>query len=209
YRNLKLLSNDRTGLLDKPSTENISRVINFLAPDASPSYIDMIKHEMGEIPRHTDIQTTPDARARRFPVLIIGAGVSGIAAAVQLQQAGIPYEIWEKNDGLGGTWWENVYPGCRLDTPNFAYSYSFAQKKNWGELYSRQPNIRDYLHEVADTFEIKKRITYGVKVTRLEFDETSSSWTAFGNLGSGKPTKQVFRAVISGTGQLNQPKYPD
>src|SRR5699024_4734858 len=47
------------------------------------------------------------------------------------------------------------------------------------------------------------------KVTRLEFDETSSSWTAFGNLGSGKPTKQVFRAVISGTGQLNQPKYPD
>src|SRR5699024_3143907 len=209
YQNLKRLSTTPSLLTDAPSPRSVSRIIDFLAPEASPAYIDMINHEIGGNIVRTEESRTSSSYADRLPVLIVGAGVSGIAAAIQLDQAGIPYEIWEKNNGLGGTWWENVYPGCRLDTPNFAYSYSFAQKKNWGEFYSQQPSIRDYLHEVAETFEVEKRVKYGVKVTRLEFDESTNSWMAFSENNLGESVKRVFRAVISGTGQLNQPKYPE
>ena len=66
-----------------------------------------------------------------FRCAVIGAGASGLAAAHRLRQAGIAVTVFEKNSDVGGTWLENVYPGCRVDVPNQLYSFSFAQTNDW------------------------------------------------------------------------------
>ena len=52
-----------------------------------------------------------------FKVVVIGAGFDGLCAAIRLKQLGIPFEVLEKNADVGGTWLENEYPGCAVDTP--------------------------------------------------------------------------------------------
>ena len=71
-------------------------------------------------------------------MVIIGAGMSGLLAAIRLERAGIPYVVIEKNADVGGTWLENSYPGCRVDVANHFYSYSFAPNHDWPEFFSQR-----------------------------------------------------------------------
>ena len=84
-------------------------------------------------------------RRRRFRCAVIGAGASGLAAAYRLRQAGVTVTVFEKNADVGGTWLENVYPGCRVDVPNQLYSFSFAQTNDWASRFSAQPDLLAYL----------------------------------------------------------------
>ena len=78
------------------------------------------------------------------PVVVIGAGLSGILAGIRLTQAGLPFTIIEKNAGPGGTWCENRYPGARVDVGSHQYCYSFEPSYHWSEYYCQQPELRDY-----------------------------------------------------------------
>ncbi|HXZ61695.1 MAG TPA: NAD(P)-binding protein, partial [Acidimicrobiales bacterium] len=78
------------------------------------------------------------------PVVVIGCGMGGILAGIRLAQAGLPFTIVEKNDGPGGTWWENRYPGARVDVGSHQYCYSFEPADHWSEFYCRQPELRAY-----------------------------------------------------------------
>jgi 4-hydroxyacetophenone monooxygenase len=80
---------------------------------------------------------------RDFPVVVIGCGMSGLLAAIRLQEAGIPYTVLEKN-AAGGTWWENTYPGARVDVGNHFYCYSFEPEAQWTEFFARQPELQSY-----------------------------------------------------------------
>ena len=84
----------------------------------------------------------------------MGAGASGLAAAHRLRQAGVDVTVFEKNGDVGGTWLENVYPGCRVDVPNQLYSFSFAQTDDWASRFSSQPDLLAYLQNVAKEFEL-------------------------------------------------------
>ena len=101
-----------------------------------------------------------------FQVLILGAGVSGICMGKKLNNLGIRfqrinilfffgksfilrYTIIEKAPALGGTWWENIYPGAACDVPSHLYSYSFFQNPNWSRAYSHQKEILRYLQDTA------------------------------------------------------------
>ena len=77
-----------------------------------------------------------------FPVVVIGCGQSGLLAGIRLQEAGIPFTIVEKNAGVGGTWWENSYPGARVDVGNHFYCYSFEPSDDWTEYFARQPELQ-------------------------------------------------------------------
>ena len=77
-----------------------------------------------------------DGQATDFRVLIVGAGMSGLGTAAKLKEAGIAFTILEKNDAVGGTWYENRYPDCGVDTPNHFYSYSFHRNPNWSGYFS-------------------------------------------------------------------------
>src|SRR5690242_3127848 len=87
-----------------------------------------------------------------FRVAVIGSGFAGIGAGVALQKAGIDYVILERAGDLGGTWRDNVYPGCQCDVPSHLYSFSFALNPDWSRTYSPQAEIWEYLRGVADRF---------------------------------------------------------
>ena len=121
--------------------------MTFMTGDVDDRYLPMLAFELG-LPADTDAPDwTKEALApgRDFRVAVIGAGMSGLAVAYRLLQAGIDFVVFERNDDVGGVWLENDYPGCRLDTSNFCYSYSFLQRDDWPHQYSRGPEIRDVL----------------------------------------------------------------
>src|SRR5207249_632254 len=76
------------------------------------------------------------------PVVVVGCGESGILTGIRLSQAGLPFTIVEKNDGPGGTWWENRYPGARVDVGSHQYCYSFEPADHWSEYYCQHPELR-------------------------------------------------------------------
>ena len=82
--------------------------------------------------------------------VIVGAGFSGVCLGIRLVRLGIrSFEILEKNDGLGGSWWDNDYPGAACDVPSLLYSYSFAPKHDWSRVFSPREEIRRYIADCA------------------------------------------------------------
>ncbi len=158
-------------------------------------------------------QRTPSWRAEDLTdspptVLVIGAGMSGILAAHRLDQAGIPFTVVEKSTDVGGTWFENTYPGCRVDVFNHVYAYSGAQKADWPMYHSTQKDLLDYFRTCAQQWGIRDRIRLDVAVESMTWDETSSSWMV--NIRQDGATEQLRAdVVVSAVGQLNRPLLPD
>ncbi|MAA74608.1 MAG: monooxygenase [Salinisphaeraceae bacterium] len=140
-----------------------------------------------------------------FRVAIIGGGVSGICAAIQLQLAGIDYTIIEKNADFGGTWLENRYPGCGVDTPNHFYSFSFEPNPDWSWFFARQGEISQYLSDVAAKHRLAANTRFGVEVEAARFDEIHNCWQL--TLDNGECLSA--NVVVSAVGVLNRPKWPD
>ena len=148
-----------------------------------------------------------EARAR-FKVVIVGAGMSGLLAGIRLKEAGIGFEIVERHGDVGGTWHQNIYPGCRVDSPNHTYSYSF-QPHDWPQFYSSQPVLRDYFRDCAERFGLRPHIRFNTDVEAATFDEASGRWRIDVRGQDGKADTLIAHAVISAVGQLNRPKWPD
>ena len=108
---------------------------------------------------------------------MIGAGMSGLLAGIRLAEAGVEFTIIEKNPGVGGTWFENRYPGCRVDVGNHFYSYSFAPDDAWTEFFAQQPELQAYFHRCMVEHGIADRIRFDTEVTSARWDEASATWT--------------------------------
>src|SRR5262249_17397914 len=131
-------------------------------------------------------------------VAIIGAGFSGIGLAIRLKQQGIEdFVVLERNEGVGGTWWSNTYPGCACDVPSHLYSFSFAPNPDWSRTYSRQPEIRAYLHRVVEEFGVTPHLRLGSEVRGAAWDEAARRWAL--ETSAGPVRAQV---LVSGTGPL-------
>lgn len=157
----------------------------------------------GEIP----LRSSPEGRAR-LPVVVIGCGESGLLAGIRLKEAGIPFTILEKNDGVGGTWLENRYPGCRVDIPNHFYSYSFETNDGWTRFFSEQPEIRAYLERVMARHDIAPHVRWRTEVRSCVWQPDSATWRIHVRTPDGADEELVARAVISAVGQLNRPLVP-
>ncbi|MGP0108266.1 MAG: NAD(P)-binding protein, partial [Acidimicrobiales bacterium] len=88
------------------------------------------------------------------PVVVIGCGMAGILAGIRLEQAGLPFLIVEKNPGPGGTWWENRYPGARVDIGSHQYCYSFEPSDHWSEFYCQQPELLEYFTDIVEKYDL-------------------------------------------------------
>ncbi len=146
-----------------------------------------------------------------FHVVVIGAGMTGIAAGVKLAEAGYTYTIFEKNAEVGGTWWENVYPGVGVDTPSHFYSYSFELNPNWSHYHPKGAEIQRYLTGVADKYGIRKNIRFETRVTGAVWDEVAHVWHVSIQDKDGVATTVKANAVILAHGLLNRwsmPKIP-
>ena len=133
--------------------------------------------------------------------------MSGIAAAHRLQQAGVPFVVLEKDGDVGGTWYENTYPGCRVDVTNHFYSYSFAQREDWPQHYSTQEVLLDYFRACVERFGLREHIRFGTEVTSAEWSDATGSWTLCLRTPGGEEILEA-QAVISAVGQLNRPSFP-
>lgn len=144
--------------------------------------------------------------SKEFRVVIIGAGIAGLCAAIRLQEAGLPYVVIEKNASIGGTWYENHYPGCGVDTPSHIYSYSFA-KNDWSMHFALQKEIKAYFERVADDFSIRSNIRFNSSVQSAQYDEQAAHWRVMveGETGAEEISGNV---LIGAVGFLNTPKLP-
>jgi len=193
-----------------PTREQYFEMMNVCVGETVPSeYLDMMLEEMGFQDRDpTWTQKPSKKQLETFRVLIIGAGMSGICAAIKFQKAGIPFEIVEKNSGLGGTWFENKYPGVGCDVPNHFYSYSFRPNMDWTEYFSPGDEIESYFKKCAQEFGISNNIEFQTEAISAEFDRDESVWHVNLRDCTGAIKTKVFTIVVFATGQLNQPKYP-
>ncbi len=139
-------------------------------------------------------------------VAIIGAGLGGLCMAIRLLEAGITsFQIFEKSDGIGGTWYENRYPGAACDVPSHFYCFSFEPNPDWSRVYSPQAEILDYIERCTDKYGVRPYIRNGTEVTRLELDEQAGNWTV--HFRDSEPLRA--RHVVNAGGGLHKPKWPD
>lgn len=194
--------------------EMLRQMMDWIAAAEVPGeYVPMMLEEMGLAGGPGDsgdprehLRSEPSARAQ-FPVVVIGAGQSGLLAAIRLKQAGVPFTVIEKNAGVGGTWWENTYPGARVDVGNHFYCYSF-EPAQWSEFFARQPELQAYFAGVADRHGLAADIRFNTEVLGAAWDD-DSGWTVTVRTPGGDRETLEARAVISAVGQLNQSFVPD
>jgi 4-hydroxyacetophenone monooxygenase len=144
-----------------------------------------------------------------FTVGVVGAGMSGLAVSHRLKQAGVPFVVFEKNADVGGTWFENIYPGCRVDVPNHLYSYSFAQTGAWPEFFSSQEELLAYFRTCADELGLRDHIRFGTEVVSADFRDETQNWCVQLRTAAGGSETIDVQALVSAVGQLNRPKLPD
>jgi cation diffusion facilitator CzcD-associated flavoprotein CzcO len=136
-------------------------------------------------------------------VAVIGAGMAGLLAAIELRRAGHEPIVFEKADRLGGTWRDNTYPGLSCDVPAHSYTYSFARNPDWSRHYASGDEIQGYFERVADEHGLLDLIRFGDEVTSL-------AWTGDGwDLATESGHRDHVPVVIAATGVLHHPKVPD
>lgn len=140
-----------------------------------------------------------------FKVAIIGAGLSGVAAAVALRAAGVNYEVFERAPAIGGVWFQNAYPGAGVDTPSHLYSYSFAPR-SWSHYFATQAEIREYITDVAEGVRDRIRLSHEVRCVRYREDIRQWEMEIVGPDGAVSTTRA--HVVISAVGAFNVPATP-
>jgi 4-hydroxyacetophenone monooxygenase len=201
-------------LAEAPDKTTLQAMMNYTATDTIPEeYFSFLSQELpvkGEDRRMPGygIDLSRDWSAEH-KMIIVGAGMSGLLAGIVFKSRGIPFEIIEKNPDLGGTWFENTYPGCRVDSPNHIYSYSFEADHDWPHHFSTQQHIYDYFNKMADKYGLRSFIRFNTEVKGMVYDESSQTWSVTIQSESGAEEVLISRGVVSAVGQLNQPSYPD
>jgi 4-hydroxyacetophenone monooxygenase len=179
----------------------------------SDQYIAMMREDLTDDTlksRSLPWRRKPDPAAlQSTEIVIIGAGMSGLYAGMQLREAGIPFVILEKNDAVGGTWYENIYPGCGVDTPNHFYSYAFEPNHDWSHFFAKRDELWNYFEKVADKYDLRPHIRLGTEVVDARYDEASATWRITARAADGTSQQLSARVLVSAVGVLNRPKLPD
>jgi cyclohexanone monooxygenase len=143
--------------------------------------------------------------SKTFSAGIIGAGPGGLALGIFLKKAGFrDFTIFDREDGVGGTWRINTYPGLACDVKSHLYSYSFDLNANWSRLWSAQPEILEYFERCAQRYELLPHLKPATEVVSAEWDNDTDRWqltTAAGDVHS-------FDIVVSAVGLFTQPTMP-
>lgn len=199
----------REAKLAKPDQATLQHMLSVaVGAEVSAEYIPLIVEQIGFQPP----ATTPEAVRLSAPdpelsAIVIGAGAAGVCAGIRFRQAGIPHVIFEKNEDVGGTWFENRYPGCAVDTPNHFYQFSFEPNNDWPNYYSRRESIREYISSVADKYDVRPAIRFKAEVVSAGYDEERAMWQVQVRTEQGLETHEA-NILVTAVGQLNRPAIP-
>lgn len=194
------------------ATIPLEELTEYLTGAGDPDMVGRLKREIAsstedEASVLQEVASTPAvSNGSQGRVAIIGAGMSGIAAAIRLVLEGKDVVLFDENPDFGGTWLVNTYPGCRLDTSNFLYSYSFAPRSTWRDRFSTQGEILSYFQEIAGAAELRRRTRFSSEVTACHW--TGEAWRVTWRSG-GREQSEEFQYLVSAVGQLRVPKVPD
>ncbi|KAH7392708.1 hypothetical protein BKA66DRAFT_412029 [Pyrenochaeta sp. MPI-SDFR-AT-0127] len=158
------------------------------------------------------LNDTPIENFRPLKVIIIGAGYSGIYCGIRIPEKlkNVELVIYEKNAGVGGTWWENRYLGCACDVPSHSYQYSFDPNPNWSSLYAPAGEIQAYLESVAKKFSADRFIKLRHEIKECRWDDKTAKWNiVVENLATGETIRDQSDVLISARGNLNNPSWPE
>jgi 4-hydroxyacetophenone monooxygenase len=195
-----------------PSAQTVHEMMKFLVvEEVGAEYIPMLLEELeldGNDVRGVAINASEEVK-QAFPVVVIGGGMSGVLAAIRLEEEGIPYTVIEKNPAVGGTWYENQYPGARVDVGNHFYCYSFEPSHEWSEYFSQQPELQAYFENTAKKYGVLEHFRFNAEVTKASFDNDSGQWMVTIKCQDGSEEQLQAGALISAVGQLNRPNFPD
>jgi 4-hydroxyacetophenone monooxygenase len=195
--------------LGERSTETLRRCMALAGGQSVPDDYEALVRSYFRLSPSTSASRHEPTRSSDLTVTIIGGGVTGILVAHSLEEAGFSnFQILEKRPEPGGVWWQNRYPGCRVDTPSLIYSYSFDPDPGWHDHFSYQPDVLGYVKRHAARF--ADRIRTGVEVRSLSWDEAASEW----NVECWSEHEQrvvTIRSnfVVGATGVLHIPRIPD
>jgi 4-hydroxyacetophenone monooxygenase len=193
-----------------PTYDDVENVGRWLMGETIEPFLQLTLEEMvvaDHDPRRPRWSKSKIAKDRSFSVGIIGAGESGLLMGIRLRQAGVPFEIYEKNTDVGGTWFENQYPGCRVDCNSFFYSYAFAREV-WNDYYGHAKDVQAYFAKVARDGGIWDHIRFETEVSHAAWQEDTAAWEVTFTGPCGVASKR-HHMLISAVGQLNRPNYPD
>jgi 4-hydroxyacetophenone monooxygenase len=208
---LKAYRDSGAGAVAHGSPEHVRESMELLLAGTIPEDdVAMATEELALDPwaRSLQWQAAPDpARLENFSVTVIGTGMGGLNAALMLKRAGISYTHFEKNTGVGGTWFENRYPGARVDGSSRTYSHLFGVDFPCPYNFAPQERNQAYFDWVADEFGLREKIVFETEVTSLTWDEAASMWVVEAIGPNGKATHRS-NAVITSVGFLNRPNIP-
>ncbi|MFQ3315388.1 MAG: 4-hydroxyacetophenone monooxygenase [Candidatus Poriferisodalaceae bacterium] len=192
--------------LAAPDEELIVRMLSVAMAEPVPEeYGQFTAAQLGQV---KFLDRDPIETPEGFKVLVIGAGVSGLCAAINLKQLGVDYQVIERNATVGGVWWENRYPGAGVDTPNHLYSYSFAPF-DWDKYFCLRSELHDYLEHVCDQFEVRDTIRFSTSVDHIEYQSSRQTWQVQIRSENGEVELLEANVVISAAGIFNPPVSPD
>lgn len=143
-----------------------------------------------------------------FKVIVIGAGASGLCAAVNLRSAGVPFQVFERRESVGGVWQDNRYPGAGVDTPNHLYSFSFASY-DWSQYFVLRDELHDYFESVADQFQLREHISFNTDVLSAAYNADRQLWELKVRNPDGSVSNHAANVLISAAGIFNPPAFPD
>ncbi|QLC26469.1 NAD(P)/FAD-dependent oxidoreductase [Parasphingopyxis algicola] len=190
--------------LPRPDNAELAEMLAVAMGEAVPAeYGDIIAAGMQLDPAHA-----PAKVKRKREAVIIGGGISGICAAIQMQKMGVDFRILEKNEEFGGTWWENRYPGCGVDTPNLTYTFSF-RPNDWSKYFPLRDEIKDYLLDTAGEYGLHDHTDFGTTVRKAEWLADEPKWKV--TVADRDGNEHIHRADIlfSAVGILNTPNMPE
>ena len=129
--------------------------------------------------------------------MVVGAGFGGLAAGVKMKHAGIhTFTIYESSLGIGGTWWDNTYPGAEVDVGSHLYSFSF-KSRNWTRTHARQAELQKYLEETVDEYGFARTCASARRSNRRRGTTTATCGPSAST--TAPPTRATCSSVASGS----------
>ena len=143
-----------------------------------------------------------------YDAVVVGAGITGMYQVFMLREMGFTVKGYEGGTDVGGTWYWNRYPGCRLDTESYTYAYfglkGIVPEWRWKERFASQPEVFKYIQYAADKMDVRRSIQFSTRVDRAIFNEATNLW----DLTLSDGSRASCRYLISAVGPLSATRMP-